>query len=298
MPPTSPPWKRSLSGLLALTRYREFYLFVIVTTLLGARAAGAPLDWRLPLILVANWLAVGFAFMYNDLEDAPDDALSAAKVGRNPVSAGLVSPGLALRASLAVAALSALAYLPLGWLPFLLGALCLGLGWLYSWRRVRLKSIPLLDLVSHVLMLAGLQLACAYFTYAAPLSLDWLAPFLLVVAVSAYGELFNELRDFEGDRQAGINHTAALIGERAARRAMYACLVVAGLALAALLLSARIPPWVLGVGGGAAALLLAGPALRAWRGQSAEHTVGFQEPVLALGGLMLTAWVIGSYFGL
>jgi hypothetical protein len=44
-----------------LTRYDEHLAFVAVTTLLPARTAGATFDRRLVLVLVANWLAVGFA---------------------------------------------------------------------------------------------------------------------------------------------------------------------------------------------------------------------------------------------
>ena len=46
-----------------LTRFPEYVSFVIITTLLGAAAGQGSLEWPLIVVLVANWLAVGFAFM-------------------------------------------------------------------------------------------------------------------------------------------------------------------------------------------------------------------------------------------
>ena len=91
----TPAMKRQLGGVLRLTRFQEYTSFVTVTTLLGAAVAHGSFGWPLIRVLAANWLAVGFAFMINDVEDAPDDALSPAKAGRNPVSAGdlSVAPG-------------------------------------------------------------------------------------------------------------------------------------------------------------------------------------------------------------
>ncbi len=55
--------RRPLKGLLQLTRYREYVLFVCVTTLMGAKLGGGDFDLRLLMVLAANILVVGFAFM-------------------------------------------------------------------------------------------------------------------------------------------------------------------------------------------------------------------------------------------
>lgn len=295
----------SFTGLLRLTRYQDFLSFVVVTTLLGAVISGVRFNTgnlpRLLLVLVANCLAVGFAFMINDIEDARDDALSPVKAIRNPVSAGLISPPFAYTASFGVALLAGLAYYFLGPLPFGLGLFCLALGGLYSWRKVRLKSIPVLDLISHCLMLAGLQLWSAYFAFA-PLSLHltgpWLGPFLLVVSVSIYGELFNELRDLECDRKAGITHTAALVGERVAHLLMYALLLLGGLALAHSLATGLIPSWVVVLSLGLGAILLVGPVLKLKSKRGLAITGSLQQPVLLLGILVLLIWMLGVSLGI
>ena len=102
------------TGLWRLSRFKDYAGSVIFTTGLGIAAAGGTFSWKLILVLTANLLAVGFAFMYNDLEDAPDDALDAKKVKRNPVTAGLISSREADIASWFVAALALLLFIPLG----------------------------------------------------------------------------------------------------------------------------------------------------------------------------------------
>ncbi len=209
--------KASINGLIRLTRYREYLSFVVVSTSLGAIAAYGQFSWQLGVVLLANELAVAFAFMINDVEDAADDALDAAKAKRNPVSAGMISYRAAYIASFIVAVLSAALYALLGMGPFVIGTACLLIAFLYSWRPVRLKSIPFVDLVSHALMLAGLQFAAAYFTFSSTLGPRFFWLFLMSIGISAYGELFNELRDLEGDKRAGVTHTASVLGPRAAR---------------------------------------------------------------------------------
>jgi len=144
-------------ALIRLTRFKEFTFFVIVTTFLGVAAGHGQFNCTLVGVLAANWLSVMFAFMINDVEDAPDDALNPRKIKRNPVSAGELSPGAARNASLVVAILAVILYAFLGLWPFLLGFCSLALGFVYSWRRIRIKNIAFLDLTSHCLMLAGLS---------------------------------------------------------------------------------------------------------------------------------------------
>lgn len=219
--------KKTLIGLIKLTRFNEYIYFVIITTLLGFAASRANLDWRLfGLVLPANWLAVGFAFMINDIEDAPDDALSHGKIRRNPVSSGLITPQTARIATYAVGILAMILYGLLGIRPLILGSICLLLGFLYSHRAVRLKTMPYVDILSHMFMLAGLQFLSAYYTFTAARQPGFLWPLAFVMAISAYGQLFNELRDLEGDREAKLGHTAIHLGEKPAQILMLIMLAI------------------------------------------------------------------------
>ena len=249
--------KRRMNGLIRLTRYKEYPFFVIITSLLGAAAANGFLGWKLIGVLTANLLAVAFAFMINDVEDAPDDALDPAKVKRNPVSASDLSARTGLLASVGVAIAAGLVYAALGIWPLVMGLSCLAIAYLYSWRRIRLKSKPVVDLISHGLMLAGLQYLSAYFSFEPSPFSRWVYPFVFVVGISLYGELINELRDLKGDREAGITHTANLIGQRAAFWLMIGLLSIGiGSGVVTIFIVHLIPVWTLLVWAALASILV------------------------------------------
>lgn len=289
--------KRQLMGLVRLARYKEFVSFVVVTTLLGAAVGSGTFGWRLIVVLLANWMAVGFAFMINDVEDAPDDALNPAKVKRNPVSAGDLSPRVGQAASFGVAVLAAALYALLGAWPFVIGATCLIIGYVYSWRRIRLKSIPIADLISHGLMLAGLQFLAAYFTFGPGPAWRWVFPLVFLVAISLYGQLFNQLRDFEGDVQAGVTHTARLVGQRAAHILM---MVLFGIgvvsAIVTIFVVRLIPTWVLLVAAVLAAILLIRPLLKVRHYRtSVEWQQPLQKPMEYAAAIAFSIWFIGPW---
>ncbi|HTP09167.1 MAG TPA: UbiA family prenyltransferase, partial [Anaerolineae bacterium] len=145
---------QTVKGIIKLTRFDEYIWFVIVTTALGAAAAGGTFGWPWIIALLANWTAVGFAFMINDVEDADDDAMNPAKINRNPISCKMISPRVGYIASYTTMIISALLYALLGTIPFIIGVISLLVGFLYSWRRVRIKSMPFVDLIIHCMMLA------------------------------------------------------------------------------------------------------------------------------------------------
>ena len=281
-----------LRATVALMRLREVVPFVLVTTLLGANVGSARPGARLLVVLGGNLLTVAFAFMFNDVEDAPDDALTPAKAARNPISAGRLSPRVGYGASSAVALGGLALYAALGWWPLALGGVCLALGILYSWRRVRLKAIPVADLISHALMLAALQFLCAYTAFR-PADWAWLGPCLFVVAISAYGQLYNQLRDLEGDRQAGIKHTVARVGRRAARALMASVLAGALASLALSVWQGIIPLWTIGLLGGLAPLMLIAQARRKrFFGPTPDALAPFHERILLLAVVVLLAWLV------
>jgi len=237
---------KMILALIKLSRYKEYTFFVTVTTLLGIASAQGQIGWQFAGVWVANWLAVMFAFMINDVEDAADDALNPSKINRNPVSAGQISRRAATIASFVVAALSALIYYSLGYWPFILGTISLFLGFVYSWSKIRLKTMAFLDMASHCMMLAGLQFLPGYMAFDnRPDNFYWLFPFTFVTAISLYGELFNELRDLDGDLKAGLRHTAATIGPRLTYWLMLLVLAVgAYCGFVTIFLLGLIPTWV------------------------------------------------------
>jgi 4-hydroxybenzoate polyprenyltransferase and related prenyltransferases len=205
--------RRTINGSIRLTRFKEYLAFVTVTTLLGATAASnGSFGWKLIGVLLANWLAVAFAFMINDVEDAEDDALTPHKCRRNPVAARDLSPFTARLMSFGVAAGSALVYSTLGKTTFLLGMITLLISFLYSWKPVRLKNIAFVDFFTHGFMLSGLQFLTGYFAFDPAPFVHWIFPFLFIFCISCYGEMFNEMRDLDGDFKSGPQTYCCSVG--------------------------------------------------------------------------------------
>jgi 4-hydroxybenzoate polyprenyltransferase len=155
---------RLLVSLLKLSRWKEHLVFTLAATLAGANLAlrdDHP-DYHLLIVLIANSLAVTFVFMVNDIEDAPDDAFDAARGTRNAVTSGEISPRLGWWIAWFTAGLALITFASIHIRVLAVGALTVGLGWLYSWRGVRLKAWPLVDVVSHLLMLSVLLFLARY----------------------------------------------------------------------------------------------------------------------------------------
>jgi 4-hydroxybenzoate polyprenyltransferase len=236
----------SRSGLLRLTRWPEHIPFTVPATLLGidmAAGSGLTLDWRIPVVMTANILAVAFAFMVNDLEDAPDDAREDTRAARNVITCGEITPRAGRLASALVAALALALFAALSRETFTVGISTLTLGVLYSWRGVRLKALPVLDVISHALMLSSLLFLAGYLVYDDTPGRAWLVT-LVVGMVSAYGQLYNQLRDYQMDRAAGLRNTASFLGSRGTQIIMYACLIGAALCFFVTVLLGLWPLWL------------------------------------------------------
>ena len=229
-------------------------MFVIPLTVLGALLATRPngllLDMRLVWVTIANILAVAYAFMINDIEDAPDDALDPDRAARNPVTSGEVGIRTGYNACRLIAALTLCFYAMGGLTVLMIGIATLLLSHFYSWRPVRLKAWPVTDIVSHSLMLSGLLLLAGYFIYHNNPGAVW---FVAAGATlfSVYGQLYNQLRDYEMDKAAGLLNTAILLGELNTKRMMYLSIGLSAVCLGVAIFRDVFPLWL-----GAASLVL------------------------------------------
>lgn len=220
--------------------FTDIVFFYLLLVLLGLVAAGLPFDLNFLLGAAANYLMLVFAFVINDIEDREDDAgavfvpqtrqdnvrmmlgmhakgsnVPGAKRFLNPFSHGELSVtiGYLWCGILALAALI-LSILAGGAWVFVIGLLNITIGVLYSWQKVRLKSIPVFDLLSHAFLLAGAEVI--YFLAYPNANHAWWGWAIagLVFLNSVSGDLRNEYRDFDEDQQAGIRNTASVIGKR------------------------------------------------------------------------------------
>ncbi len=288
--------KEQIHGLIRLTRWREYVSFVIPLTVLGSLLASEPhgvlLDWRLVAVTAANIFAVAYAFMINDIEDAPDDARDPDRAARNPVTSGEVGIRTGYAACRIVALITLILY-ALGGIDVLaIGVVTLLLSHFYSWRPIRLKAWPVTDIVSHSLMLSGLLLLAGYFIYHNSPGIVW-AVAACVTLISVYGQLYNQLRDYDMDKAAGLFNTAIILGEANTRRAMYLSVAMAGGCLLVAIFGAAFP---LGLGAVLVVSIIISSFFRSsvdMRGsQFADATGAAQTQGLIAINLTVAAWLL------
>jgi 4-hydroxybenzoate polyprenyltransferase len=296
------PLDVKLRGVIRLTRWKEYVPFVIPVTLLGGLLATQVRDtlpdWRLGVTILANMLVVAYAFMINDIEDAPDDAREAARAARNPVACGELTVREGWGASLGIAAAAMILYLIAGVWPLIIGTGTLLLSHFYSWKPIRLKAWPITDVLSHSLMLSGLLFLAGYFTYSVEPGLAWLVGLALTL-ISSYGQLYNQIRDYDMDRAAGLHNTAIMVGKRGTQILMYTALTVAVALLLYTLIRQVIPLWIVLIP------LLVAPVFYFvrpkgdMRGTAAvDLTGGMQIQVLILANVITVVWLIAAMLGL
>jgi len=288
---------QKILGLIRLSRWQEYVPFTVPLTLLGALLTDQSLDWRLLAVILANILAVAYAFMINDIEDAPDDALDPARAARNPVAMGEISARTGWTVS-AVVALAAVALYAFGGLWVLgIGVLTVLLSHFYSWKPIRLKAWPVADVTSHSLMLSGLLFLAGYFTYDTNPGWVWLIALAATLA-SIYGQLYNQIRDYDMDKAAGLQNTAIVVGERVTRMLMYLSVALAVVFFLAAFAVGVLPIWLPILGGATFGLvMLVYRPGRDMRGGETTDVSGLaQVQFLIAANLTIAVWLVQAVF--
>jgi 4-hydroxybenzoate polyprenyltransferase len=93
------------------------------------------------------------------------------------------------------------------------------------------------------LMLSGLLLLAGYFIYHTQPGVVWFVAASMTL-ISVYGQLYNQLRDFEMDKAAGLFNTAIVLGEDNTRRTMYATIALAAVCMLAAIVLNAFPLWL------------------------------------------------------
>lgn len=293
-----------LSAILKLTRWREFLLFTAILTLLGGLTAhqqhdSVTLDWRLVVVLLANFASMAYAFMINDIEDAEDDAHEAERGDRNPITSGELSKQIGWYAAIGMAVLALIGYALAGTSTLLIGILILVLAHLYSWKPVRLKGLPLVDILSHALFLSMLLYLAAFFIYSTDLGVLWVLA-IGTFLISAYGQLYNQVRDYEADQAAGLKNTASVLGKTVTMILAYSSIAGFVLSLIITAIAGVFPLWlgVVLVVSGALVLYVGRDNTQDMRGTETDDPIArIQEQILLIFTIILLAWLIAIWIG-
>lgn len=241
---------------------------------------------------MANLLVVTFAFMVNDIEDAADDARDDQRAARNMVSTGNVSSRAGWLAATVIGLSALVLFMSINRTTALIGVLNLSLSFLYSWRRARLKAWPLVDVLAHLLMLSSLLFLAGYFAHDHAPGLAWWVA-VGVGFISAYGQLYNQLRDFALDQLAGLHNTAHVLGPRWTQWAMYGCLLLATLSLGYTGIKGLWPLWIMVIPMVLGPLLVVFKTARDMRGAIALEITGqAQWGAMVIATVMMVSWLI------
>ena len=200
-----------VKGLLKLTRVGEYYGSVLILTGVSLVANHSLSLSNRGLLLISLLLLNIFCFAINDIEDADDDFHDATKKLRNPISAGIIGRGVAHIFAWLTVVIGLILLIPFGLLTLIAGLAIIILGFLYSYKPVRLKSVPFLDLLSHGLFLGGLQSFIIISANNNPVSQNGFVIIFLIFIGSLMGDINNEIRDHEVDRKTQIKNTASVL---------------------------------------------------------------------------------------
>jgi hypothetical protein len=172
--------------LSTLTRFTDFIFLVSVSSLLGIISSNGSLTWQFWLVLLANWLSVGFANLLSYIAEAPHDVLEEPKIPPNPIAQGRISPGKAHLVAGGLGVLALGAFIVLGWKVAIFGVIGLLLGWLVSRKGFQFKAIPFLGLFSNTLIVVGITFLTGYFAFKDHVDRDIFFPFLLMLCLNLY----------------------------------------------------------------------------------------------------------------
>ncbi|UCE29281.1 MAG: UbiA family prenyltransferase [Candidatus Bathyarchaeota archaeon] len=199
--------------LARLTRIRAYLLTLfLIVALIFLISPQSLFSFRTAVVFFANLFMTAFVYAFNDVEDAADDYVSLEKRRRNPIANGELSRTQGYLISFLLLLIGFFLLSIISPSVFFFGLILALVGFFYSWKPVRLKSVPFVDLISHVICLGALQFFIAYLAFR-PLDL-FVIPFLMMILPpSLMVEILFELRDFSVDRKSNITNTIQRFGK-------------------------------------------------------------------------------------
>ncbi len=205
---------KKVNTVLRFIRFKEYSSSLLAIPLLIWLISPKELFiMKTALVLTANTCLTAFTFSFNDLEDAEDDLYDLVKRERNVIANKSLEKKWAylICGSLLLTGLAILYFVDPR-LTMMASILSLN-SFFYSWREIRFKSVPFIDLVSHALAIGIQQLLITYSAFK-PINSGILPYIGLVTSFSFATQLSQELRDYKVDEITRVRTTAHILGER------------------------------------------------------------------------------------
>jgi 4-hydroxybenzoate polyprenyltransferase len=117
---------------------------------------------------------------------------------------------------------------------------------------------------------------------------------LAITFASAYGQFYNQVEDFDADRQAGLQNTASFLGKRGTKIALYASAAIGVISFCVAVWMQSFPLWLAPIMLVTIFIL----ALFRWdydmRGNVTEASGMIQQPFLILANICSFIWLLGE----
>jgi len=214
-----------LNHIYDLSRIRDYYHSVIFSTMGGMIVSGIYTLFIIP-ILTANIFYMAFSFAFNDSQDYQEDSKDGTK--RNIVSKGKITKSKSLLVATFFLAISVILIIIAKPEFLLLYMPAIIFSFLYSWKMVRLKTKPVIDLFIHGFAFGGIFVLSGYFISNSFDKIS-ISIFLAAFFASAAVEMLNEVRDFNSDKKNKFRTTAIVAGLENSRLIFFAFLFLSSI---------------------------------------------------------------------
>lgn len=197
---------------LKFVRLRDYFIQLSFSVLLViAYSPSSFASLKFFMVYSSVLLLTAFTFAFNDLMDAPDDLLDPNKRSRNVICNGRLNRHAGWILCLSLPPIGILLGFLSGFTVGLSSLLLTSCSLLYSWRTIRLKSVPLLDLLTHSICV-GLGQFLMFISAFHGVDRSITPGMLFVGLGSMASDVSQELRDFNVDRISGVSNTVQQLG--------------------------------------------------------------------------------------
>jgi 4-hydroxybenzoate polyprenyltransferase len=191
----------NVENFVRLTRVNEYFkVLLLIFPLIFIISPQNLFSYVTIEIFLSNLLLTAFTYTFNDVEDAEDDYFDTNKRKRNPVTRQEIPKKQGHIFSFILLATGLLLLYLISSSIFFVGVIFSFIGFIYSWKPIRLKSIPILDLVSHILFLGVLQFLTTYLAYR-KIELIIIPFLMIIIPFSLVNQLMGEINDFKVDKE-------------------------------------------------------------------------------------------------
>ena len=176
--------------------------------------------------LICLMLFLAFTFSINNCFDVKTDLLNDEKKKRNPIATEKISFNEGIIFSLLLALMGLItAFFWFSGKSFLTYFFLMFLGYAYSSPPFRLKSIPIIDIISHGLFFGVLLLIFGLLVNDGSPS-NYIMLIISIFLSSVILELRNHLEDIESDALSGIKTTVVWLGEEKSKRIINLLIII------------------------------------------------------------------------